>query len=88
MVVLCDRRQVQLYVDVLDLLPCASCDAEAEIRRLEKLALQCNSELKRVYRHYCALGEGGVEHCFTLTIKGVRGTWHGGRCRWLWLAYV
>lgn len=66
-------RQVQLYVDVLDLLPCASCDAEAEIRRLEKLALQCNSELKRVYRHYCALGEGGVEHCFTLTIKGVRG---------------
>lgn len=34
--------QVQLYVDVMDLLPVASCDAQAEIARLEKLALQFN----------------------------------------------
>ena len=46
-------RQIQLYVDVLDLLPCAAADVGIEISRLEKLALQYNTELKRIYKKYC-----------------------------------
>ena len=49
-------QQLQLYIDVSDVLPSAVCDVNAEIRRLEKLALQHNSDLKKLYKLYSCSG--------------------------------
>lgn len=72
-------RQVQLYVDVLDLLPCAAADVGIEISRLEKVALQYNTELKRIYKKYCISGSApskenqedakNLAKCFTMGVK-------------------
>lgn len=44
--------QLQLYVDVTDILPSLDCDVNAEIHKLEKLALQHNTDLKKLYKLY------------------------------------
>jgi hypothetical protein len=67
-----DVTQLQLYVDVLDILPCAACDVNAEIRRLEKLALQYNTELKKIYKQYSKEPGDGLDTAFTMSIKQVR----------------
>lgn len=73
-----EALQLQLYVDVVDALPSAACDVHAEIHKLEKLALQHNTDLKRLYKMYSTgaatttTGTPPLENCFTMSIREVR----------------
>jgi hypothetical protein len=77
-----DTQQLQLYVDVVDILPSAMVDVNAEIMKLEKLALQYNTELKKLYKQYSsATTDSPVDNTFAMSVKGVSGPAFGPGAR-------